>query len=971
MKFLTKKGFWNKLIIVFLILIIFNILIPNHKVQADYEVGGALLKPVNALVLKIADGVVDMIHKVIFGTSTALLEYDTTGDVLKMICILVGIALVILAGIATGWIALHAVTIVASLANALGAAVGIASGLGVVGVVVKCAAAGATIAGMYLASSWYGQVAVFPMYQISPQEIFENKIGILNPNFFATSSNLENTIENVDDEIQQIEVDINTEITNKKFVTASLSDPGVWYGSEAEAETTAKFLALMREYGFFFFFSMNYRNGSAQGTRTVLAKWSKDYEAYEADLIVYTGGGSSSAAAADAMFHATLEIYKGQYAGSAAAHAAVPIANTLKPVISKWYYALRTLALILMMAELVYIGIRIMLCSVASEKAKYKNMLKDWVVAICLLFVMHYIMAFATNLVDSFTNIVSTLAGDHEYVVEIEDENGAIRDAMQEDDIDVEYVDGNKILWDAGNLMGIARMQAAIQSSEVPGVSYIGYTIAFIVLVFYTIFFLFTYLKRLIYLTFLTIIAPMVAFTYPLDKINDGKAQAFDMWFKEYIFNLLIQPFHLILYTVLITAAFDLASENILYTLVAIGFMMPAEKLLRRFFGFEKAQTPGTLSGAAGAALVMTGMNKLLHKKPSKSSKDGESENDKIKEKDDLDSITSDDGIDNSLLFGEESTTKKSKADNENKSQESNNKKTKRPVLRRIEPEPKPQPAPKAPVRNAKSATKKLRLKPIGKPTPSASPSMFNGIAAAAKSYGRQQFKRAVKNGGKFVKKMPRRLAGAALGVGAGMIGAAAGIASGDFGKVAQYGGAGVAGGYALGSNLTDFAGGVVGVDENQMQHEFEVGYYGSEEEYKKAKLEERRKKYIENEKNIKELQSYLNCDEKTAIQVLEEYSDCIDAGITDTKDIAAISRAVESGWSKEKAMTAARTLKKAGGEAPGKMGKKAREDWDFKAANIVKKAGATDIGKAVEQTNATLDDFVAFKDDLTTISKK
>ena len=115
-------------------------------------------------------------------------------------------------------------------------------------------------------------------------------------------------------------------------------------------------------------------------------------------------------------------------------------------------------------------------------------------------------------------------------------------------------------------------------------------------------------------------------------------------------------------------------------------------------------------------------------------------------------------------------------------------------------------------------------------------------------------------------------------------------------------------------------------------------------------------------------MQSYLNCSASEAKRVLEDYGDCVDVGITDTKDIAAVSKAVESGWSKEKAMTAAKTLKKAGGEAPGRMGKKAKEDWDFKAANIVKKAGATDVTRAIRQTNKTLDDFVAFKDDLTSI---
>ena len=39
---------------------------------------------------------------------------------------------------------------------------------------------------------------------------------------------------------------------------------------------------------------------------------------------------------------------------------------------------------------------------------------------------------------------------------------------------------------------------------------------------------------------FLTVIAPLVALSYPIDKIRDGNAQAFEMWMKEYTINLLI-----------------------------------------------------------------------------------------------------------------------------------------------------------------------------------------------------------------------------------------------------------------------------------------------------------------------------------------------------------------------------------------------------------------------------------------------
>lgn len=112
-------------------------------------------------------------------------------------------------------------------------------------------------------------------------------------------------------------------------------------------------------------------------------------------------------------------------------------------------------------------------------------------------------------------------------------------------------------------------------------------------------------------LAFLTMIAPLVAMTYPLDKMNDGNAQAFNMWIKEYVFNLLIQPFHLILYTMLVGSAIDFAHKNMIYAIVAIGFIFQAEKILRKFFGFDKASTLDTNGSTVGGMLAMAGINQL------------------------------------------------------------------------------------------------------------------------------------------------------------------------------------------------------------------------------------------------------------------------------------------------------------------------------------------------------------------------
>lgn len=283
-------------------------------------------------------------------------------------------------------------------------------------------------------------------------------------------------------------------------------------------------------------------------------------------------------------------------------------AYELKNTISKWYYTIRNIAIIGLMLVLLYVGIRILLSSTASEKAKYKEMIKDWVIGICLVFLLQYIMVFALNFTDTLTNLLSSLAGEQHHIAVIKDADDKLKEVVTTDNgFAPEVLQGNDVHWYT-NLMGKIRIQSQEESGST---AYIGYALCFLVLVLYTLIFTFTYLKRLLYLMFLTIIAPLVACTYPLDKLRDGKAQAFDIWIKEYTINLLIQPFHLLLYVVLISMAIDLSSTNIIYSLVALGFMIPAEKFLRKMFGFDRASTPGFLGGAAGAAVTMSAIHSL------------------------------------------------------------------------------------------------------------------------------------------------------------------------------------------------------------------------------------------------------------------------------------------------------------------------------------------------------------------------
>jgi len=276
------------------------------------------------------------------------------------------------------------------------------------------------------------------------------------------------------------------------------------------------------------------------------------------------------------------------------------VASQLQTTIASWYVGLRNFSLLILLVVLVYVGIRMMLTSLAAEKAKYKQMFLDWLIAMCLIFFLHYIMSFTITMVETLTDALATNVTDiNVYVFATDEEKeAAISGGANVDNAETAF---------STNLTGLARFRLQYSS---PMAKFM-YLIIYTALVIYTLMFTITYLKRVLIMAFLTLIAPMVCMTYPIDKIGDGQAQAFKFWLREYIFNALLQPFHLLLYAIFIGSAFELATKNVIYSLVALGFIFSAEKILRKMFGFEKSGTIGTLGAFAGGALVNTMLNKM------------------------------------------------------------------------------------------------------------------------------------------------------------------------------------------------------------------------------------------------------------------------------------------------------------------------------------------------------------------------
>ena len=258
---------------------------------------------------------------------------------------------------------------------------------------------------------------------------------------------------------------------------------------------------------------------------------------------------------------------------------------SIRKVISSWYKVLRMIAIIGLLSVLIYTGIKIIISANAKDKAKYKEWIINWFLAVAILFSMHYIMSF----IISVTGEINQLLGQSCQGIEV------VMYQAEDDAGKPIPLEGDKYRFTT-NLMGLVRFMIQSENFYLK----VGYEVMYIALIVYTVKFTMVYLKRVLNMAFLTLIAPIVALTYPIDKINDGKAQGFEMWLKEYIYNALLQPMHYVMYYILVGSAVSIAASNPLYGIVVLMFMTEAEKLLKKIFGFDKAGG-GTVGGMAGA----------------------------------------------------------------------------------------------------------------------------------------------------------------------------------------------------------------------------------------------------------------------------------------------------------------------------------------------------------------------------------
>lgn len=269
------------------------------------------------------------------------------------------------------------------------------------------------------------------------------------------------------------------------------------------------------------------------------------------------------------------------------------IVMTIRQGVATWYYVMRIVASGILLVILIYVGIRMAISTVADDKAMYKKMLIDWCASLALVFLLQYIIIFTLNVNNAIIDGLSTFMNSNSDI-----------------STGIEHV-----------YLEIFKMSLGIDIESIAA------TIIYCILVWQTLGLFISYFNRMLKLAFLIIIAPLITLTYSIDKMGDGKAQALGTWLREFVFTILLQPFHCVIYMSMVNIAFsflidatngtitdsipvifDAHNNSLSYAIIAILcviFVKEAEKIVRKIFQFQDDGSTGLDKGLIASTALL------------------------------------------------------------------------------------------------------------------------------------------------------------------------------------------------------------------------------------------------------------------------------------------------------------------------------------------------------------------------------
>ncbi len=228
------------------------------------------------------------------------------------------------------------------------------------------------------------------------------------------------------------------------------------------------------------------------------------------------------------------------------------------------YVIFRNFSIAAMLLVMLYMGIRMALSNIAERKAKYSRMLVDWLVGLCIIFFIHYFMylvLYVNNIFvdlfmkESVTAAQAIMGGDMQELT--------LYDAIRTKAYSWNFYDGT---------VGL---------------------IMYAVMVYYFIRYLFVYLKRMIAIYVLALYGSIIGLRYAIEKSSGkgrGNGGIFITWMKDYVFNVLLQTIHCMIYVTLMSIAISSAftsAGGIIVALLTFKFMLQADGIFMKIFNIK------------------------------------------------------------------------------------------------------------------------------------------------------------------------------------------------------------------------------------------------------------------------------------------------------------------------------------------------------------------------------------------------
>ncbi len=230
------------------------------------------------------------------------------------------------------------------------------------------------------------------------------------------------------------------------------------------------------------------------------------------------------------------------------------INNIIKKNVAKWYVIMSGVALVLLLVVMIYLAINMALMysglRTPEKHANIKSAMTNVLVSLALVFLLPIILSVIANFNDFFIGIFS------KFRVSLMNANG---------ENNFEYV-----------------IRSLRFNSK--GLDYAMYNLSYILLIVVYARFVMVYLKRFYTLGFLTIISPLIAVTYSVDKLKDDKSQVLGKFYKEYFFAYFLQVLHGFMFIIYISSLGAVAAASPMMGLFLFSMYGRVEKIIKGVF---------------------------------------------------------------------------------------------------------------------------------------------------------------------------------------------------------------------------------------------------------------------------------------------------------------------------------------------------------------------------------------------------